>query len=520
MGDKINMSGKEGKYNIYVILILVLAVIVRIAFLGVYPKGIDVDEAYGGYEAWSLANYGFDSWGYNNPVYLETWGSGMSVMYSLVSIPFVKMMGLNSLSVRMAQALFGILTVVVIYLLLRKIATDKIAIWGCALLAISPWHIIMSRYGLDANLVPAFILFAMYFGVLAIENNSKPVFMILSAVFWGLSLYCYALIWYFVPLFLALSTVYCLKYRKLKISWLICFWIIVGILALPLLLFLAVNKGIIGEIKTPFISIPKIAFFRASKLSIKNIIPNIRALIRIFVKQNDDRLRDVIPYFGINYLFSLPLAVYGGCIMTKNVIRNAQNKKFGYEIFLFWWIIVSVFIGVISPMNIQRINFLHLAGYILIAIGICHLVDLLGTKLERFILIIYACSFIMFAGYYFTKYQDEIGELQLSGTKEALEYAVECVNEGTGGEIHIIGTISHSQVLFYTEYPTDEFMEEVEWKNYPDVWVRADKFGVFHWDDSVEENDNYIYIVTKDRLEEFEQKDYTIKIFDNCAVVY
>jgi hypothetical protein len=63
-------------------------------------------------------------------------------------------------------------------------------------------------------------------------------------------------------------------------------------------------------------------------------------------------------------------------------------------------------------------------------------------------------------------------------------------------------------------------MEEVEWKNYPDVWVRADKFGVFHWDDSVEENDNYIYIVTKDRLEEFEQKDYTIKIFDNCAVVY
>ena len=70
-------------------LILLLAACVRLIGIGTYPGGLHVDEAFAGYEAWSLLNYGTDSWGYHNPVYLTVWGSGMSVLNSVLMIPFI-----------------------------------------------------------------------------------------------------------------------------------------------------------------------------------------------------------------------------------------------------------------------------------------------------------------------------------------------------------------------------------------------------------------------------------------------
>ena len=63
-------------------VIILIGCIVRIAEFGSIPCGLNQDEAFAGYEAYSILNYGTDSWGYTNPCYFVSWGSGMNVLES------------------------------------------------------------------------------------------------------------------------------------------------------------------------------------------------------------------------------------------------------------------------------------------------------------------------------------------------------------------------------------------------------------------------------------------------------
>ena len=60
----------------YIIIIMALAIFSRVVLIDQCPGGIHADEAFSGYEAWSLLHYGVDSAGYTNPVYLTVWGGG------------------------------------------------------------------------------------------------------------------------------------------------------------------------------------------------------------------------------------------------------------------------------------------------------------------------------------------------------------------------------------------------------------------------------------------------------------
>lgn len=82
-----NTVGKKGsleKRKILYIIILLIGAVARIYRLASAPGGINQDEAFGAREAWSLLHSGIDSFGYSWPVYLTTWGSGMSVGNSLL----------------------------------------------------------------------------------------------------------------------------------------------------------------------------------------------------------------------------------------------------------------------------------------------------------------------------------------------------------------------------------------------------------------------------------------------------
>lgn len=196
----------------YILVILIIAVISRTIFAGDCPGGLHADEAFSGYEAWSLLNYGIDSAGYANPVYLTVWGGGMSVLNSALMLPGIALFGLNAVTVRLHAIIMGIISVYVFYLLLKEIYDERTAVWGSGLLAVSPWHIMISRYGMDANLCPAFVLIAMYLTVIGIKNNR---WLKWAAAAWGIALYSYAVLWIFEPIFLLLLFIYCLRHKKL-----------------------------------------------------------------------------------------------------------------------------------------------------------------------------------------------------------------------------------------------------------------------------------------------------------------
>jgi 4-amino-4-deoxy-L-arabinose transferase-like glycosyltransferase len=495
---------------------MIVAVASRFILIGLYPGGIHADEAFSGYEAWSMLNFGYDSWGYHNPVYLTVWGGGMSVLESLLMIPFVAMGGLNTWMVRMPNMIMGILTVYVFYKLLLKVSTKNIAYMGAFLLAIGPWHIMTSRYGMDANLSPAIILLGVYFTVLGIE---KEKYMILAAIFWGLSLYAYVVNWIFVPIMLVGIVIYCVWTKRIRFSCYTVVSVIVLFLeALPLLLFVAVNFDLLPEIRTSFISIPKMAGFRSDELALSGMFGKIIKFVRILVTQNDYCIWNSIKWFGVYYLYSTPFIIIGLFVVVKRVILNLKNRKFEYGVLLLWWLICGCFMGLIQEAGINRINCLYLALFILLSVGVVKCVEVFrnySRYIRNTIISVYIVSFAIFVGYYFTAYQPDISQKQLAGAGDALEYALQICSDYGDGNIYMTGSLRHSQVLFYTQYPTDQYISEVKWENYPAKQLIAKSFGPFRWGDDIE-GDN-VHIITTLEIEEYED-DYSITIFGTCAV--
>lgn len=244
---------------------MTLAVISRVILIDKCPGGIHADEAFSGYEAWSLLHYGTDSAGYTNPVYLTVWGGGMSVLNSVLMIPGIVLFGLNAVTAKIPVLVMGVVSVYVFALLLKETAGEKTALWGSLLLAVSPWHIMISRYGMDANLCPAFVLIAMYLTALGIQDNKKLKW---AAAAWGIALYSYVVLWIFEPIFLLLLFVYCVKYKKITdYKQVFAAVLVLAVFALPLLLFICVNMGILPEIRTNILSIPKLPKFRTDELT-------------------------------------------------------------------------------------------------------------------------------------------------------------------------------------------------------------------------------------------------------------
>lgn len=505
----------EKKIDYKLLAILLITILSRTILLGACPGGIHADEAFAGYEAYSMANFGTDSWGYTFPVYLSVWGSGMSVLESYLMIPFIALWGLNSVTVKIPQMILGILTIYIFFLLLKKILNRNIAYWGAFLLAISPWHIMMSRFGMDCNITPAFILLGIYFAIYSFE---KPVYLLISAMFWGLSLYAYAVNWLFVPIFLVGCFVYCMIYKKIFFSRnLILAGVILVSSAMPLILFIAVNEGMIPEIVTPFISIPKLAVYRGSEITVSYIIIYMKKLIRLFFAQNDHSPWNVIKGFGIYYIYSTPFVIYGIYIVIKQFIKNIKQNEFSYGFIILWWFLSGIVVALLQGVGINRLNMIHPVMFIFLAIALDTICKKWGKKVKYSLVTLYLVSFLLFETFYFTTFQKQISNIQHAGLKEALTYAQEVSQDEQ--KIYVANSIRHSQVLFYLQYPTTDYLDTVEWSVEDGVReVVIHGFGPFLWEWSDDLSEAGVYVIVADDAELYKEHGYNVTLFHNCAV--
>lgn len=144
-------------------LILVLAFVLRVIALASYPIGFTPDEASFGYDAYSILKTGKDQWGNTFPLVLKSFGDYKAPVYAYLTVPSVFLFGLTKFAVRLPNALLGTLAVYVLFLLSNKIFLNKkIGLLTAFLLAISPWHIMMSRGAFEANLITFFLPLGIY----------------------------------------------------------------------------------------------------------------------------------------------------------------------------------------------------------------------------------------------------------------------------------------------------------------------------------------------------------------------
>lgn len=501
------------------ILILVLAIFSSFFMLGKVPGGINQDEAYAGYEAYSMLHYGTDSHGYTNPVYLVTWGSGMSVLYSYLSIPFIALLGLNSLSVRLVEAIFSIVLVIFLYKLVKRINGETCALWAMFILTIVPWRILMSRWGIDCNLAPAFLVMAWYFMVRVVDDNR---FIILAFVFYGLSLYCYATLWILVPIMLALQMIYLILNHKIKLNiYFVIAAILLGLLAIPLMIFLLVQYGYIGEIKTNFISIPLLPGFRGGETGFSNIVNNFKNLIEMLYRQSDNLLWNSDGKFGIYYNISLFFIVLGGGILIWRTFSSLKKRCFDLNVFHFINLLTIFVQGImISDINVNKINSIHVLMVILIALAIewftMH-VDI--KKIKYGIALVYICLYVCFTKYYYTDYANSIAGC----FQQNLENAITWLNENIDKDVILVGNVNYAKYLFLTKYPTDKFVKSVNYTNYPNPWLSVSGFEGVTFESEIDVNNieySKAYVCSVENENMFTNTGVTIKKFGDWMVAY
>ena len=170
-------------------LIILLSVIFRFFRLADVPSGLIPEEASTAWNAYSLSQTGRDEWGNLIPVVFTETGGFKLALNSYLMVPVVKIFGLNEFSARFPTALAGVLAVILTYFLTVELLKRKnIALSAALLLSISPWHISMSRYGVDVNWgIPLFMLGFLFF----IKARNKIWYLVLSGIFFALTYYTY-----------------------------------------------------------------------------------------------------------------------------------------------------------------------------------------------------------------------------------------------------------------------------------------------------------------------------------------
>ncbi len=159
------------KKYIAIILIIIVGAFLRLYNLSTYPSGLNADEAALGYNAYSLMLTGRDEHGHQWPINFESFGDFKPALYGYLLIPFVKIFGLTNLAVRLPSALAGVVSIGVMYLLVKQFTSGRTALVAAGYLAVSPWHIHFSRGGWEVNLAATCILAAIYFMTEWIKSN-------------------------------------------------------------------------------------------------------------------------------------------------------------------------------------------------------------------------------------------------------------------------------------------------------------------------------------------------------------
>ncbi|MFP4379108.1 MAG: phospholipid carrier-dependent glycosyltransferase [Candidatus Sumerlaeia bacterium] len=171
-------------------ILLVLAALSRLLFLGSNPAGVFRDEAEKGYSAWCVMEVGgvYDLNPFREPdlivqtsqrlpgmgalpqelrnepapprprilpFFVNVWGSTTSMIYQYAAAPLVLVGGLNAWMLRLPAAIIGIFTVIFAFLLARRLEGDpRTGLWTMAFLAFSPWHLVFSRWAQQGIFVP------------------------------------------------------------------------------------------------------------------------------------------------------------------------------------------------------------------------------------------------------------------------------------------------------------------------------------------------------------------------------
>lgn len=499
------------KTKIILFLIILIAGFLRFYQLAVNPPSLTWDEAAWGYNAYSLGLNGKDEFGRFLPFdYLESFGDFKPPVYAYLDILPVKIFGLSELAVRIPSALFGILSVFFTYLLTRRIFHQSkyskyYALLTAFLLAISPWHILLSRAAFEANVASFFVISGAWAFLKGVQQ--KALYMILSVIPFSLAFYTFNSSRVFVPLLLLILSISYFK-QLLNQKRTVIISLLFGLLLIaPIFQFLispqarlrynevnifsnieiitTANQEIINDNNAPWSKIIHNRRFLFAKSYMQHYFDNL-SFEFLFIK-GDGNPKFSIRSMGQMYLWELPFLIAGIILLIKK-----KEKK--------WWIIFSWLLLAITPAAVARetphalrienslpmLQILTAYGIINSGIFINKLqYKLFKIKLKNAFYIIFIFMVLLSLGYfaenYFLHYPKQFSSEWQYGYKDAVKYISE--NQKNYKNIFISKHQGRPYIylLFYMQYDPFKYLKEAEIARDAFGFVDIKKFDKFYF---------------------------------------
>ena len=497
---------------------MVVGLLVRGWAFGTIPPGLNQDEASTAYDAYCLIHYGMDRNGFHVPVMLVSWGSGMYALAAYVAAPFIGLFGLSVFSARLPFLLAGVAAIPLLYLLLCDTMDRQTARVGAVLLALCPWHIMISRWGLDSNLLPFVFLLAT---VLLVRSLRQPTLLVPACIAYAIALYSYGTAYVVVPAFLIFVGVYGAYHRRWPRRTM---FISVGAFALvatPIVLYLLVNRYAWDSIRTPFFSIPRLTgvpryqtMGNLNPLSgefFPRAVSNLKDAWHLFRSQNDGLIWNGLPGYGVLYWFSPVLVVIGMAALVGRSIHSQFQQSF----FLLAWCVAAVALMAFVSVNINRANIAMLPFVYCAAIGCALLWQHRSIAITLGLL--FGLSAIGFVSNYFGAYRQQAAPAFFASFSEAIRYA----SAQTKGEICITSHVSgpYIFVLFANREDPREFYRTVRYENPGAEFQNVTSFSRYRFGLHNCSEAAKVLVVAQDEQEGLAGEQFSAKRFERYTVL-
>lgn len=493
-------------------LIIVLAFFLRFYKVTEIPPSLNWDEVSIGYNAYSILKTGRDEWNQLLPLHFKAYGEYKLPVQIYASVPGIAIFGLNELGVRITPVLYGTLTVLVAFFLGSLIFKSPwVGLIASFLLAISPWHIHLTRASFEASFATFWIALSILF---LIKGFEKSKYFYISAVTFAIAIYTYNSARAFVPIFLSVIFLSYFKEIRKNLSKAFIAFAIFVILLLPLLPFvlngeanaryklvsITDDPGLIprinenrgnSDLPNP---LPRLIHNKVTYISfyfVRNYISHFSP-IYLFISGAPHKQHHV-QGIGQLYLFEAPFLIIGLFLLFK------QRHK--YRFLLLSWILIAFI-----PVSITNDSIPHalrtvivLPSYQLItAFGLFSVLQKLrqSQTLLTFVSIVLMFVVLSSVGYYLYRYyfiypQDYSKDWQY-GYQQALDF----VNKEAGKYNQIVFTRHYGEphmfTLFFLNYDPYKFQNDPNLDRFETFdWVRVLKFNNFYFPDLGDKGTQY-----------------------------
>lgn len=311
-------SSSRIEYVGWMLLIIMAAAFMRLHDVGSIPPGLTHDEADHGVTAWSIVDEGA------RDIYFAV-GYGREPLYDYVTALLMTFLGPTFLAGRLAAAYFGLLLIAGMSAWARQAFGRRTALLTAAGLAVGFWPVMASRQSLRSIALPVlFVLGVAVFwrGLVATKEKSLSrdgkrswALFFTAGVLLGLTFYTYIparILWIVFPTLLGYLLICERGLFRLVWKKTLFMLAVMGLVALPLLLFLARHPDVEGRIRQ--LASP---LDNAIRGDFDPILTNVLGSLRIFVNEGDTAWRYNIagrpllgPLLGLLFVSGLLLAAW------------------------------------------------------------------------------------------------------------------------------------------------------------------------------------------------------------------